>query len=116
MEQAVRTWFDKLTEGQREMLHELRDLVLSSDDNLTENLKWQQPCYSRNQLVCYLQKAKTHVTLGFQQGAHLSDPMNILEGSGKSMRHVKLALNRAFDREPLKALLVEAIAWDENNR
>jgi hypothetical protein len=33
---------------------------------------------------------RAHVNLQFSQGAHLPDPGGLLEGTGKSMRHVKL--------------------------
>lgn len=38
----------------------------------------------------YLAPHQAWVNLGFYQGAHLKDPGALLEGTGKSMRHVKL--------------------------
>ena len=34
--------------------------------------------------------ATNHVTLGFNYGAELPDPKNILEGAGKLFRHFKV--------------------------
>ena len=39
---------------------------------------------------CYLGLNKAHVNLGFYYGADLADPGGLLEGTGKSLRHVKL--------------------------
>jgi hypothetical protein len=49
----------------------------------------------------YVNAFKSHVNVGFFCGASLEDPAGLLEGSGKRMRHVKLA----FDREPDTAAL-----------
>jgi hypothetical protein len=38
----------------------------------------------------YVMPHKTHVNLGFFQGIHLPDPTDILQGTGKVLRHVKL--------------------------
>jgi hypothetical protein len=38
----------------------------------------------------YVNSFKSHVNVGFFHGAVLEDPVGLLEGSGKRMRHVKL--------------------------
>lgn len=38
----------------------------------------------------YVNSFKSHVNVGFFNGAVLEDPTGLLEGSGKRMRHVKL--------------------------
>ena len=39
---------------------------------------------------CWLMPARNHVSLGFNYGAELPDPKNLLEGSGKLFRHHKI--------------------------
>ncbi len=39
---------------------------------------------------CYIMPASKHVNLGFYYGASLDDPDALLEGTGKSLRHVKV--------------------------
>ncbi len=39
---------------------------------------------------CWIMPATNHVTLGFNYGAELPDPKNILEGIGKLFRHYKI--------------------------
>jgi hypothetical protein len=53
----------------------------------------------------YVNTFKSHVGVGFFCGALLEDPASLLEGSGKRMRHVKLAP----DCEPDAAALAELI-------
>ncbi len=115
MEKNVEAWFDTSSNEQKPILLKLRELVLATDENFAETIKWGQPCYSLNSLVCYLQKAKTHVTLGFQKGAYLNDSLELLEGSGKDMRHIKIALTDEINFQPLKALLKEAVKYDTNH-
>lgn len=37
---------------------------------------------------CWIQPNKAHVNLGFNYGAELPDPSDLLEGTGKLFRHV----------------------------
>jgi hypothetical protein len=53
----------------------------------------------------YVNAFKHHVNLGFFCGALLEDPTGLLEGSGKRMRHVKLAPGRERDVGALAALI-----------
>ena len=38
----------------------------------------------------YVNAFKAHVNVGFFRGAEIADPLRLLEGTGKFMRHVKL--------------------------
>lgn len=51
---------------------------------------------------------KAHVNLGFFHGASLPDPAGLLEGTGRSMRHVKLRPGRPVDTAALEALVAAA--------
>jgi hypothetical protein len=56
----------------------------------------------------YVAAFTAHVNVGFFQGAALADPALILQGSGKSMRHVKLRPGVAMDVAALKSLIEAA--------
>ena len=56
----------------------------------------------------YVNAFKAHVNVGFFQGAELSDPAGLLEGSGKTMRHVKLRPGAAMNSAALRKLIDEA--------
>lgn len=53
----------------------------------------------------YVNSFKSHVNVGFFQGALLADPAGLLEGSGKRMRHVKLNPGRRMDAAALSDLI-----------
>jgi hypothetical protein len=40
---------------------------------------------------CYIAVFKERINLGFYYGANLPDPAKLLEGTGKSLRHVKIS-------------------------
>ncbi len=56
----------------------------------------------------YVAVYTAHVNVGFFRGAALADPMGILEGTGKFMRHVKLKPGSDLDTVALTGLIAEA--------
>src|SRR5450432_1519548 len=50
----------------------------------------------------YVNSFKSHVNVGFFQGAALEDPAGLLGGSGKRMRHVKLKPGPEFNTAALR--------------
>jgi hypothetical protein len=53
----------------------------------------------------YVNSFKSHVNVGFFYGAALEDPADLLEGSGKRMRHVKLKPGPELNTEALRDLI-----------
>lgn len=54
---------------------------------------------------CWIMPASKHVNLGFNYGAELPDPKNLLEGSGKLFRHVKIkSVEQLADIDLIKLL------------
>jgi hypothetical protein len=53
----------------------------------------------------YVNAFRDHVNVGFFLGAELNDPHQLLEGSGKFMRHVKLRPGAAVDASALESLI-----------
>src|SRR5687767_9510264 len=58
----------------------------------------------------YVNAFTAHVNLGFFHGASLPDPLHLLEGKGRNMRHVKLKPNAEPDPAALEALIAAAYA------
>jgi hypothetical protein len=53
----------------------------------------------------YVGAFKNHVNVGFFNGAALDDPFELLEGTGKRMRHVKLTPGAEVDAHSLDELI-----------
>lgn len=56
----------------------------------------------------YVNAFSGHANVGFFHGAALDDPAGLLEGAGKSMRHVKLRWGQPVDEAALGALISAA--------
>ena len=67
-------------------------------------------------MVCTLILSKTGVKIGFVRGAELTDPVGLLEGSGKTHKYVQLHAASDLNRPGLKRLIkVARAAWLERN-
>ncbi len=86
----VNSYIENAPEEQKEILLQLRRLIEKSLPSVTEHFKWSQPVYETEKGFCYLKSTKKHVNLGFMNAEKIDDPENILEGTGKSMRHIKI--------------------------
>lgn len=93
----------------------LRKVILNSSPKLEEEFKWSMPNYSYDGLVCYLQTAQKHVNLGFQKGNELQkkDIDNLLQGTGKTMRHIRIKKIEDIKPEAITSLIQEAMALNE---
>ena len=58
----------------------------------------------------YIMPMRGYINLGFYQGAVLSDPQRLLEGTGKGLRHVKIRSLAEANRPPVRALVAAALA------
>ena len=63
---------------------------------------------------CYLQPQRGRVNLGFWHGIDVPDPHELLEGTGKRLRHVKVT-SEEMARSPAIAALIAA-AREERER
>lgn len=90
--ESVDNYILNLPEDIQNIATELRKIILDASPNLVEEYKWSMPNYSYNGLVCYLQASKKHVNLGFHRGTdlHEMDTNQLLQGSGKGMRHIRV--------------------------
>jgi len=56
----------------------------------------------------YVNVFRSHVNVGFFQGASLPDPARLLQGGGRFMRHVKLKPGEAMNTAALTRLIEQA--------
>ncbi len=59
---------------------------------------------------CHVVAYAAHVNLGFNQGAALDDPWALLEGSGKSIRHITVRSAPDLQQDGCEQLLLQAMA------
>lgn len=58
---------------------------------------------------CHVVAYSTHVNLGFNRGAQLSDPANVLKGTGKAIRHMTIRTHEELDNPAIRRYLQAAI-------
>jgi hypothetical protein len=58
--------------------------------------------------VCLVTIFPRHVNLGFHRGAELDDPLELLEGTGKKMRHIKIRSEADLSHPELRELIRRA--------
>lgn len=95
---------------------QLRKIALELLPNSEEILYtgWKNFAYgtgesrSESDLIIYIAPFKDSVNLGFYRGVNLNDPKNLLKGTGKLMRHVKIKSMTDLPIEDLKHLINEA--------
>jgi len=61
-----------------------------------------------SQHFCYIGIFKNHINLGFNYGAELPDPENLLEGTGALFRHIKITKQEQLEQAALCQLLETA--------
>ncbi len=88
----------------------LRALMKKTVKGVTESVNpWKIPTFEVEGPMSFFMAGKKHVTFGFLRGALLKDPAGLLEGTGKSLRHVKLRCVEDLKRPELKKLIGEAV-------
>jgi hypothetical protein len=109
----VDSWISEHDPVIRRICHALRDLILTTEPRLKESIKWSNPVYEKTGRVIYLSAKDSYVSLGFFNGAALTDPEGEIEGSVKSMRHLKVRELEDVDEAALVSWIREAVALDE---
>ena len=111
----VDKFIEDLPDDIQSIAEALRKIILDASPALEEEYKWSMPNYSHKGLVCYLQTAKKHVNLGFQKGNELveKDINNLLQGSGKTMRHIRITKVDDIQSDAFNYIIQAAIALNE---
>ncbi len=104
----VTSFINDAASDQRKFLLALRDLIEQTVPNAVETFKWSRPVYATEKNFCYLAVAKKYVTLGFTNFEKITDPHNLLEGTGKQMRHIKIKSMEELDTEMLATMIADA--------
>ena len=80
------------TDWRGDVLENMRSLILATDPDITEEMKWKKPSnpagvpvWSRAGIICTGETYKNYVKLTFARGAELKDPKRLfnagLEGN-----------------------------------
>ena len=107
---SVDEYIDLLGTPPKDIAVQLRAIVRTHYPHLREDIKWHVPVYSLGTTpIVSIEGFKAHVNLKFFRGAELRDRWNILEGTGKGVRHVKFRSTEDVDEEKIRELIDQAL-------
>ena len=99
--------------GMQALAERVRGYIKQVVPDSTERLNtWSVPDYESSGPLCGFQIATRHITFLFVRGNFLDDPAGLLEGTGKSCRHVKVRSEADLERPELRELLLSAVAYN----
>lgn len=110
MADLVEEFLGSYTAEVRELALGLRALVREVVPDAAEKLHrpWKTIAYGRTRKFCAISPHQAWVNLQFHAGATLEDPTGLLEGTGKSMRHVRVDTAADLKDDALVVLLRQA--------
>lgn len=95
------------------LARELRRSIWEAGPHLREEVKWGAPVWTGRGRVLAFQVYDDHLNLGLWRGAELAKAHPTIEGTGKSLRHVKVKDVRAARDPAVRAVIEAAILLDE---
>jgi len=102
MDKKVTDYIEKQKSPQKEILKALRKLILKILPKIKEELRWGVPCYDGK---IYIVGLKDHVNIGFCIKGLKKEELALLEGSGKTMRHIKIPSLKDIDEKKIVGFL-----------
>jgi hypothetical protein len=103
MEKNVKEYIKKQKSPQKEILKRVREIFLETLPNCNEKSAWGVITYSDNKF--YIAAIKNRVHVGFAINGLSKEEIKLFEGSGKTMRHIKIHTLDEIDKEKLVKLI-----------
>ena len=104
MDWKVEDYIEKQKSPQKEICKELRKIILKTFPKIKEEMKMGVPWYEEKYYIVAL---KDHVNLGFSLKGLSKKEQELFEGSGKTMKHIKVySLKEIDDKRIIKLLKV----------
>ncbi len=109
MSEEINAYIEKFDSSQQAILVRLHETIMSVLPSPKEQYKWGRPVYATTKDVCYLQATKKYVTLGFFEFDKITTNKHLIEGTGKSMRHIKLSDIKDIEELQVTQMLMEVL-------
>ena len=102
MDEGVKRYIEKQRSPQKEIIQKLRKIILKTFPNIKEEMKMGVPWYEGKYYIVGL---RDHVNLGFSLKGLSKKGQELFEGSGKTMKHIKIhSLDEIDERKIVKLL------------
>ena len=103
MGNQVDAYIEKQKSPQREILHKVRKIFRDTLSNCKEEMRWGVVTFAAGKF--YIAAMKNRVHVGFAITGLSEDEIGLFEGSGKTMRHIKIPTLEGIDENRLVKLI-----------
>jgi hypothetical protein len=103
MEKQVDLYIEKQKSPQKEILQKVRKIFHDTLPHCEEKMAWGVPTFASGKF--YVAAMKTRVHVGFAITGLSKDEIGLFEGSGKTMRHIKIPTLESIDENRLVKLI-----------
>ena len=109
MNKKVDEYIEKQKSPQKEICLELRRIVFRIYPHIEEEMKWGVPMYAKGKY--YLVALKDHVNMGFSLKGLSKEEQKLLQGSGKTMKHIEIRSLKEINEDEVVRLL--KLVWEK---
>ncbi|MFY0674705.1 MAG: DUF1801 domain-containing protein [Bacteroidia bacterium] len=104
----VDQWFIEYDNPMKEVVMAVRDVILSANEKMTEDIKWKAPNFIyKGNMATFFPRSKKNASLMFHKGALINDTSGLLEGDKPEGRSAKFA--SLDDVETKKDAIIEVV-------
>ena len=103
MDKKVDEYIKKQKSPQKQICKTLREIISKTLPGVKEEMKWGVPAYDNGRY--YFVALKDHVNLGFSLKGLSKEEEELLEGTGKTMKHLKINSIEEIDKKMIIKLL-----------
>ncbi len=103
MSKTIDDYINQQPSPQKEVCQHLRSLILKTIPEVKEEMRWGVPVFGEGKF--YIGALKDHVNLGFSIMGLDKEEIALFEGSGKTMRHIKVDKPENIDEKKIVKLL-----------
>ena len=103
MEKLVKEYIEKQKSPQKEILLKIREIFLKTLPNCKEKSAWGVVVFGNDKF--YIGSIKNRVHVGFAITGLSKEEIRLFEGSGKTMRHIKIHSMDDIDEKKLVELI-----------
>ena len=103
MDKQVEEYIEKQGSPQKEIILKVRDIFLKTLPNCEEKKTWEVVVFGKDKF--YIGAIKDRVHVGFAITGLTKEEIKLFEGSGKTMRHIKIHSIDDIDEKKLVELI-----------
>ena len=103
MNKQVTEYIEKQESPQKEILQEIRRIIYEILARPKEKMRWGVPTFAGGKF--YIVALKNHINVGFAITGLNKNEKSLFEGTGKTMRHIKILNLGDIDEKKLVSLI-----------